>query len=213
MIETVDNLVQLIVTGLCTASALVFALRAKARVWALLGLFSGIFFLGDLYWFLYLFFYDETPPFSFISYFSWYTSYLFLLLLLLFIRQEEGLFHVSTSFRKLFWIVPVFTSGMCAFYMTYGDYLSNIITAVLMTGLIWHSIDGLLYLRGKPAEQGRRKYLYMVTLLFCFAEYALWSSSCFEEGSIIAGVYYWFDYLLSLTFVLFLPALRKAVTR
>ena len=53
--------------------------------------------------------------------------------------------------------------------------------------------------------------LFFITILFCLTEYALWTSSCFWMGDTIANVYYWFDLLLSVTFVLFLPALRKAV--
>lgn len=213
MVETVDNLVQLILTGLCAASALAFGARSKSHAWILLGLFAGVFFLGDLYWLLYLLFYDKTPTTFYVSEFSWYASLLFLMMLLLYIRQEAGLFNVSSRFRRLFWVIPIFTAGMCAFYMTHGDYLVNLISAFLMTGLIWHSIDGLLSLRGESPERSGRKYLYYVTLLFCFAEYGLWTSSCFWIGDTLANVYFWFDLLLSITFVLFLPALRKAVRR
>ena len=86
-----------------------------------------------------------------------------------------------------------------------GEILNNIIIAILMTLLITQAVSGLL------AKRKERRMLYIVTLLFCLLEYALWVSSCFWMGETIANVYYWFDLILSVSFVLFLPALRKAV--
>ena len=79
--------------------------------------------------------------------------------------------------------------------------------------LIWHSVDGLVSMRGEPEERTCRKYMYYTTLLFCFAEYGLWTSSCFWMGDTLANVYFWFDMLLSVTFLLFVFALRKVGIR
>lgn len=191
--------------------ALFFWVRRRNRAWILLSLFAGVFFLGDLYWLLYLVFYDSTPLYSYVSDLSWDASYLFLMILLILIREDNGLRHWDNRHRRCFWIVPVFTVGMCVFYMQRGDFVTNIVVAILMTGLIWHALDGLLFLRSAQGDSGSRRMLYLVTLLFCFAEYGLWTSSCFWAGDAIVNVYFWFDFLLSFTFLLFLPALRKAV--
>lgn len=214
MIESIENAIQLTVTGLCAASALWFGARSKKRTWILLGLFAGVFFLGDLYWQLFLIFYDKTPPAFYISEFSWYTSYLFLLLLLIYINVENAE-DWKFRLRPKYLCIPAFTAGMCVFFMTRGDYLGNIIVAVLMTGLIWHAVYGLETLqKQEQKQQGRqRRMLYIVTIIFCAAEYGMWISSCFWMGDTIANVYFWFDFILSITFVLFLPALRKAVGR
>lgn len=214
MIESIENAIQLIATGLCSVTALWNAVRSKERIWVLLGLFAGIFFLGDLYWQLYLVFYDETPMF-YISEFSWYTSYLFLLLLLVYINVENSQ-GWKFRLRPGYLCIPVFTFGMCAFYMTRGDYLSNIVAALLMTGLIWHACYGLHMTQkqkrvGESPDHGRM--LFIVTLVFCAEEYGIWTSSCFWTGDTISNVYFWFDFLLSITIVLFPPALRKAVSR
>lgn len=213
MIEAFDNGVQLFMTGLCTASSLVHGARFRERAWILLGLFSGIFFLGDLYWLLFLLFYDQTPPAFYISDFSWDASYLFLMVLLLYLRQEAGLFGRTNVNRMLFFAILAFTVGMSVFYMMRGDIISNLVTAFLMSGLIWHSVDGLVSMRGEPEERTCRKYMYYTTLLFCFAEYGLWTSSCFWMGDTLANVYFWFDMLLSVTFLLFVFALRKVGIR
>ena len=178
----------------------------------MLALFYFTFFLGDLYWQLYIVFYDGASPEFYISEFGWYTSYLFLLILLIYINTEINK-RWRHRFDPLFMLIPAFTIGMCIFYMQWGDYLSNMITAVLMMGLIWHAFYGLKVLRGRPRQENERRMLFLVTLLFCGTEYALWTSSCFWMGETVLNIYYWFDILLSVSFVLFLPALRKAVGR
>ncbi len=210
MIETIDNAIQLIVTGACTVIAFVNAVRLRERAWTLLGLFSGIFFLGDLYWELYLVFYRTTPRYSYIADFSWYAAYLFLIMLTVYVRKERK------PFRPCHWsfvTIPVFTVGSCLFFMQRGDYASNIVSMVLMT-LILVSIAGELFSARKDEQNGpsRRRFSFVV-LLFCIAEYGMWFTSCFWAGDTIWNLYFWFDYLLSLTFILFVCSVRKVVER
>ena len=83
MIDSIENGIQLAVTCGCTVIALCYGVLHKERMMIMLGLFYGVFFLGDVYWFLYMNFYDNASPRFYISYFSWYSAYLFLLLLLI----------------------------------------------------------------------------------------------------------------------------------
>ena len=53
MIETVENALQLAVTGVCSAISFTFAYRTKEREWDILGLFYAAISLGNLYWLLY----------------------------------------------------------------------------------------------------------------------------------------------------------------
>ena len=210
MISGIENSIQLVVTGGCAIIALSHALKVRMREWFLLVLFYFTFFLGDLYWQLYIVFYDGASPTFYISEFGWYTSYLFLLILLIYINTESNK-RWRYQFDPLFMLIPAFTIGMCVFYMQWGDFLSNAVTAILMMGLIWHAFYGLKVLRGRPKQEKGRRMIFLVTLLFCATEYALWTSSCFWMGETVFNIYYWFDVLLSFSFALFLPALRKAV--
>ena len=208
MLSSIENGIQLAVTCGCAVIALYYGVLHKERIMIMLGLFYGIFFLGDLYWQLYIIFYDDASPKFYVSYFSWYSSYLFLLLLLIYVNVKS-VEDYRFRLRPGFLCIPVFTGAMCAFYMQWGDYISNIITFVLMTGLIWHAVYGLTRLHRHPGQGEERRMLYVATLVFCGIEYALWTSSCFNSGDL----YYWIDILLSLSFVPFLPAVRKAVGR
>ena len=208
MTESVENLIQLVLTGLCAALSFGKAIASWKRPWLLLGLFYSVFFFGDLYWQLFITFYGDTPQYSFIPYLSWYAADLFLFMLLTVVYSYDW-----KRYAKYLWPVPVFTAGMCVFYMTYGDYLSNIIAAALMYALKWRSIGGIISLRKKTGEDAAALAIHILVLLFCFTEYAAWTSSCFFEGDTFANPYYWFDAMQTAVLVLFIPALRKAVSR
>ena len=208
MIETVVNIIQLIITGSCCGIALYHAVRTGHKAWTLTGLFAGMFFMGDLYWLLFLLFYGETPPYSFIPYVSWDASYLFLLLLL---TEIKGGIRRKPVMRVLI-PVMVFTVSLCLYYMTFGDYIGNIIVMVLMSMLIYHSLDGLLS-KQEPVAEDNRRSVFKATLFFCFAEYGSWTMSCFSEGSAVRDLYYLFDLLITLSFILVVLAVRKAVSR
>ncbi len=208
MTESVINIVQLVITGFCAAVCFVRAIISWKRTWLQLGLFYSVFFFGDLYWQLYLTFYGETPPYSFIPYLCWYSADLFLLMLVV--------THCPCDWKKhaeILWLIPVFTAAMCVYYMTFGDYISNLIAAFLMCCLLWRSIGGLAYLHKKPPGEKSARLLLVFVVLFCVMEYAAWTASCFFEGDTLKNPYYWFDILQTAVLFLFLPAQRKAVRR
>lgn len=207
MIEIITNLIQMLVSGVCACVALRRAARTQSREWLLLMLFFATFAFADLYWLLYLWFFKMTPHYFFLSELSWYVSFLFLLLLLQYLKGDRRRMYRS----RLSWIGPVFAVGMCVFYMRWGDYVSNIIAACLMGMLLWCAIGGLVYLHKRPKEETGARYLFLITLVFCLLEYALWTVSCFWMGDTMANPYFWFDLLITGCLLVFLPALGKAV--
>ena len=204
MIESIENGIQLVTTAVSTALSVGRAVRSGKRTWLLLALASGVYFLGDLYWQLFLIFYGETPDYSFIPYLGWYAGYVFLLLLLLEVRGPRP----AVPRSRLLWLFPVFTVGMGVFYLQWGDWIGNITAAILMGLLLWHAADSLSFWRSVQ-ERGKRLLAWAV-VLFCAAEYAAWTSSCFWMGDTLKNPYFWFDTLLSICFLLFPWALRKA---
>jgi len=230
MIGDIDNYIQLATTAICASVAFYNAAKTKAREWLLLGLFSGLFFLGTLYYQLFYLFYNDDPHVVNISDLSWYTSYLFLLLLVIYInvqnREQDiegnrketpaafsnGVREWAKNTNPIIWIVPVFTISMFILFIMRGDYFLNLVVLIFMTGIMWHAVYGLISLRGDP-ERTKQKMLFIVTLVFCLTEYALWISSLFWSGYKITNIYFWFDFLLSFTFLLFIPAVRKVVSR
>ena len=209
--ETLVNLIQLVITGTCSVIALHRAVVRESREWVLLGLFYALFFMGDLYWSLMLAFFGYTPSYFYVSEIGWYSSFLFLDLLLRQLSSDE-----EAEYRpKALWTAAVFTAAMAIFYMQYGDYVSNTIVAVLMGALLWRSIRGLVYIgagHGTAADAMRRP-LYLCVLAFCLIEYCEWTASCFMSKEDVLMLYLAFDAAISLILILHIPALGKAVQK
>ncbi len=205
MIETFSNAAQIVLSGLCAVCAAWQAYRTRGRTWTLLALFSGVYCIGDLYWLLWLVFYRDSPD-SEIPYLSWYAAYLFLFLLLMQVKSESR----RARPHWLLWCAPAFTAGMFIYFIQFGDWFGNIVSAVLMGLLLWETLSGLLFLRGKRGAEARNRWLYWASLLFCASEYGLWIASCIWEGQTLANPYFWIDLLLSLCFPFFFIAVGKA---
>lgn len=208
MIENTENIIQILLTGICTVYSAYRAVLSGRREWILLGLFSGVFFLGDVYYILYLILYSSTPFESFIPYLCWYTSYYFLILLIMFIKFEKRRWKPSATM----FLIPVFTAVMCAFFIYEGgDAFSNLLTLCLMTVLLWNSVEGLKNLASDGDSQNPKGKIYVLTIVFCFLEYAMWTASCFWIGDRITNPYFWFDTMLSVCFILYAAQMRKVV--
>ena len=205
MIERYENGIQVAVLMCCILTALYKALTYKSRTWSLLGFFYGCWALGDLFWLFCLLLFGETPQISIVSDLSWYASYLFLYLLLRHIAPPVQ----GGGKRLLPWLGFVFTFAMAAFFMQWGEVLTNLVYASLMGLLIYAAVRRL-------TEQPRRRecrYFCVLILTFCLLEYTLWTASCFWTQEGLGNPYYWLDFLLTVCFAFFLPATRKAVAR
>jgi len=204
MIESIENALQIIVLLICSGIALYRAIANHSQTWVLAFLFFGSWLLGDIYWLVCLLFYGQTPQISIVSDLSWYGSYIFLYLLLYHSSAPDK----DSRKHRLPWLGPVFAAGMAVFFITQGELLSNLIYASLM---------GLLLFAALSRKIDRKRYqnqqlLSGMILLFCLLEYGLWTASCFWKTDTLSNPYYWFDFLLTVSFVFFLPAIKKAVT-
>jgi len=204
MIESLENGLQIAVLLICSAIALYRLIAYRSRTWILALFFFGSWVLGDIYWLVVLIFYHTTPQISVVSDLSWFASYIFLYLLLARTSEPD-----ANSRKKLLpWLGPVFAAGMAVFFMQYGSILNNIIYAALMGLLLFASITRLTDINRYRGQL----FLSVMVLVFCLLEYCLWVASCFWSADTLSNPYYWFDFLLSVSFFLFIPATRKAVT-
>lgn len=211
MIETIETAIQLIFTAFSTAFSAFRFFTKRNRAWLLMSFASGVYFLGDVYWQLYLLFYGHTPHFSMISQFAWYGSYLFLLLLL---EEVRGKRESPRCIQKGLLLVPLFTVGMSVFYtLQHGELFDNVLIILILTPLLWNTADCLIEIHQKKAANPACKWVCIVILLFVLSEYATWTISLHWLGDTLSNPYFWFDFLLSFTFLLFLPAVEKAVKR
>ncbi|MBQ9815533.1 MAG: hypothetical protein IJM53_07580 [Lachnospiraceae bacterium] len=203
MIESIENALQIGALIICAVVSLYPTITRKSREWMILFFFYGSFLLGDIYWLVCLIFFGDTPKISVVSDLSWYAMYIFLYMLLI-----QTAPPVKTSrLRALPWLGPIFSVAMAVFFILRGEILSNIIYASLM-GLLLFSvicrfIDWKIY--------KNQIFLSIMILVFCLLEYGLWTASCFWTSDTLTNPYYWFDFLLTVSAAIFLPATKKAV--
>ena len=196
-------MIQITILIICTVFSLYRTAVNKSKTWALLSLFYGSWLLGDIYWLMCLVFFQTTPQISVISDLSWYASYIFLYMLLRQAAPPEKAF-AKNAFP---WLGFLFAAAFGLFFMQWGEILSNLIYAMLL-GLLMYSAIRRLVERSKYCGQC---FLMIAILIFCLMEYALWTSSCFFKEDTLLNPYYWFDFLLSISFIFFIPAVKKAV--
>lgn len=204
MIELADYLVQLSAAAAGFCAALRRYLRLRRQPWFLLACFYGTFALGTLYWTLHLLLRQETPQIFYVSDLAWTASFVFLLTLSFTLPGAE-----ERRFRApLCWAVPAVCLPQFGLYVTHGDVLSNVLMCSMTMLLAWRAVRGLAW-AGRSGE-GRLRPFHRAVLCFTALEYALWTASCFWTGDTLKNPYFWFDLLLSLAMLGFLPAVRKA---
>ncbi len=208
MVEIVSNIIQIGVLCVCAVVSIYFAGTRQSREWLLFGLFSGSFLLGDLWWLLCLIFYGWDYGYSLIPYINWKASILFLILLLL-QYHPVGRKPVHGAQR----LIPVACGLMCVFYMQYGAYVDNVITALFMSITIWIIVQRLLQIKKGEEGGAADRCLCLSALFFCVMEYALWTASCLDYDNPLRHLYEVFGFILTFSVVLFLPAIRKVVRR
>ncbi|MCR4633125.1 MAG: hypothetical protein K5648_03280 [Erysipelotrichaceae bacterium] len=202
LIEKIENALQLICLGILTGLAIYQTFRKLKMQLSLLAMFYGVITLGNLYWFLYMLLFEQTPYYPYISDFCWVSAFLFLLLLLLHEKKEE----TRKADLRILLLSFAFSFGMCLFYMRFGAYFTNLVYALFMGLLIYYSVCGLRdHPKGTP-DRG----LYLVSLLYCIVENGLWTASCFDwSGPVFLNPYYFFDLALTLIYCFFYLTVKK----
>ena len=227
MIELIDSYIHMAVLAVCTVIACYHAYHSRElarRVWILYALFTGEYLMGDLFSTLYLAFYGETPGF-YIADFSWYCSYLFLGIMMIYVSERE-------SIRMMTWsqlLIPVFTIGMGVFFvLSSGDIVGNVVSVVIMTGAMWLAGGGLELERQRAREwrlersgekdAGKKvpyvpdkRPLFFFGLVLLGLEYGFWITSSFWMGDTLMNPFFWVDILYSISVVCMIPAIKKAM--
>ena len=205
MIEIIDNSVQLTATLCCALLAGRLAVRRKKQDYMTLACYYGALTLGNLYWLVYDILTSYTPKIFYVSDLCWVASYLFLLML---VTESAG--PEERAFRcPAAWISPVLSTAMTIFYCHWGDELENIVWCGLMGAAGWFSIRG--YLWALREKRRARRNFHLAVLILIAVEYSLWTASCYWVSDTLSNPYFWFDFALTASGILLLPATEKAV--
>ena len=201
--EIIEYSIQTAAMFVCAIIALVHAGRYKSRSWTLLALFYGCWVMDDTFWLLCRAFTGSSPEIGALADLNWYASIVFLYLLISRISPSEN----SREKRVLPWLGVAFTLGMAVFFIVqWGNIVSNLIYAGLMGLLLFASIRRLL-----DGDNRKHRFILIMILVFVLLVYAMWTVSCYFYEDTYANPYYWFDLLITVSLVLLIPAVKKAV--
>ena len=214
MAENLGNMVQIAILCACTFYSLFRMVGSEHKEWTRLFYCFGSFLMGDVYWQVCILFEKESSPISYVANLCWYTSFIMLLLTEMMIiranQNEEAV--MSPAARYIPIIGPVFTVGMAVFYMQLGDYVNNVICAVLMGALLFVAIRSFFLELDENKKHSVRIFCGMV-ILYVFFEYGAWTASCFYESEFMDKVYVVFDYLMTFSFPVFIPLTAKVLRK
>ena len=197
--ETLDNVFQLLVSGGCSVIAINRAISTGKRPWTMVAVSFIAGLLADLYWQLVYYFSGTSEMIFYVADVGWYVSTLFLYFFLREIALDR------TEEKSIFvWPIPVFAAAICIFYMTHGDYVSNVVAAAVMSLFGCEAVKGLhtVRRRERDGEIGRTegkhyRRQYISSLAYFIFVYGMWTASCFFKENTVTNPYYWCDILMS----------------
>ncbi|MBO4807494.1 MAG: hypothetical protein J5537_00520 [Lachnospiraceae bacterium] len=200
MFELTENTVQVLILSACVGVALYRSIKFGDKTSVLLLFFNGSYLMGDLYWQVCLYYFGESPQLPIISDLSWYGSFMFLIILIRTELADSGV-KKKTPGNITKKILPflsfVFTGGLAAYFMQYGQITANILYAIFF-GHILYTVFNIYWNYEKPTK--RLKYVCVLAFIFCMGEYGAATASCFWEHEGITNPYFWFDMLMTMSF-------------
>ena len=219
MLESIENALQIAILCSCAGLTAYRAIKTSEKAWVLLFFFLTSRLLGDVYYFVCLLYFGDTPEIAFVSDVSWVASYLFLILMIK-LKQDPNLNQNGrrsrpataddlsvdkkkpwTIRRFIPWLGFVFAFGMVPIYNQWANPVTNIAYAALTGYILYEVIRGML--------RRERNWLNQIIFLFILCEYGTWTSSSFPDYPWLDYVYYGFDTLMTFTFPFFLPIVRR----
>ena len=206
MTDLLTTLFQTIVLTVLISIGILRTITLKQREWLLITIYYFSYFLGDLYYLLIVFFYDDIPRFGHIAEFSWLSSYLALVLLMNSVGGE-GRYYKS----RLLWLVPLFTGGSYIYFIQFGDYVYEFICDSTMTIVMIFAIRNLLYLRHKDIRSESR-WVFRLSMCMVTLEYCEWySSGIWYEDDTFSNPYYIFEFIIPVFMALFFPVISRVM--
>ena len=190
-IDTLENVLTLLVVIMGSLYSLFKYVRAPKREWLYLSVFFLSHMLSDYYWTAYTVVMGENPDVSaFIAYFGWNVGYTFLLVLAIKMRTKE-----STSYFHPLILVPI-PLGIVQFliYIQYGGILNNIWEGFFATAVFCLCLQPICYYVKHKKEGASVPWFSIALCLHIVCEYGMWTSSCYDWPSVAFNPYYYFSY-------------------
>ena len=206
MTDLLTTLFQTIVLTVLISIGILRTITLKQREWLLITIYYFSYFLGDIYYLLIVFFYEDIPQFGHISEFSWLSSYLALVLLMNSVGGE-GRYYKS----RFLWLVTLFTGASYIYFIQFGDYVYEFICDSTMTIVLIFAIRNLLYLR-RNGIRSESRWLFRLSMCMVTLEYCEWySSGIWYEDDTFSNPYYIFEFIIPVFMALFIPVISRVL--
>lgn len=202
MIETIDNLIQLLaaLSG-CVLSG-IFYLKNRKQSYFLLCCFYGCLGLGLMYWLLYLRLAKETPTIFYVSDIGWISCWLFLLLLQNSLADKEE----QKLRSRAPWLALVMVIPLTAHFIIIGNVIYNLIVGAQMAAMLWIAIRGLVWQSRQPEPDHGKRFFHLAVIGYIVLEYCLWLSGYPWAGDTLTNPYFWFDFAVTASILTLFPS-------
>ena len=210
MVENIENIVSL----LCTIVGLLWCsfqyIETPRRGFRYLIVFYLANFLSEYYWTSYELIMKDYPEVSeFVAYLGWNVGYLFLLIAVYFIRQEES----RRFFHPVILLPVLITVPQLFLYIRYGGILNNCWEVGITTLTMVFCMQALTYYwKNRENRKGFPVFSALV-LAYLLAHYGMWTSSCFSWSRNTLNPYHVFSVIASILRVLLVYGAKKHYER
>lgn len=207
MPELLSNGLQFVVVVGLAVYMLILFLRNRNQQFFLLTCFYGSFALGSGYWLIYLWVFNYTPRFFYVSDLSWFASFLFLVMLCVLMAspQEKAYRPVAA------WVVVAILSALTVPMIQKKDILITLIAHGQMIFLGFLATRGFLYARKQTGIAREKQVFYGAVFAVVAVEFSLWMSSLYTLDLTWSSPYFWFDIALTASLIALLFAGKKVI--
>ena len=188
-----------IITLLCTMVGLLYCvfkyIELPRRGYRFLIAFFLASFLSEYYWTVYELIMRDYPDVStFVAYLGWNVGYLFLLLAVFFMRQEEA----KRFFHPVILLPVLITIPQFFLFIRFGGILNNCWEVGITTLTMVFCMQELVYYLKNRENRKGFPYFSLLALVYLIASYGMWTSSCFSWSSELLNPYLYFSVLASI---------------
>lgn len=199
--EVIDNLFQVTVLLICVVLSLWMAVRHREKQFLILALAYASFFMGTLYFVLYLAIFGTVPQIFYVAEISWWASYLFSLSLQI-VRSER----VSVRFSLLAAAGCICMAGAAVVFQIFGP-------AWLMVILFAATVGAISYICIFRLSRSELRTPFDALMLICvFLQVSLYGVSMFYSDFTKFNFYFVVDLTLTVCFAGLLLLLHREVT-
>ena len=204
ILEITNSSIQLVVLGFLV----IWAARQTREAWLfrlIIGAF-GCYFLGSLFWELYLLVRTDWPQGFSVSELAFYGFYCFFIAIALKLREKwtDGQWAEANKHKMAALFGPLVVIAFhTVYFLLWGELVIDILSGVILSLLFYHTLLGYF------AGGGYKRYHCMVLIVFTLELLVLLTGIFVDYGDPYSISYNIFSYIQMAAWFFIIPAARK----